>query len=95
MTIGLSVLGVLIVLGTTAFVTGTKIEEKNSFCASCHTQDESKYYQRSLAPAVDLATYLFPDNPAAWRGCRLPNINRAARLAPIRCVILYVIILRR
>jgi predicted CXXCH cytochrome family protein len=31
-------------------------EENDSFCASCHTQPESTYYQRSLAAAVDLAS---------------------------------------
>ena len=32
-------------------------EEKDSFCASCHTQPESTYYERSLAAApVDMAS---------------------------------------
>ncbi len=55
--IALSVLGALVVLGTTVMVTGTQLEQRNSFCASCHTQDESKYVQQSLAPAVDLASF--------------------------------------
>lgn len=55
--IALSVLGALVVLGTSAMVTGTQMEEHNSFCAACHTQDESKFYQQSLAPAIDLASF--------------------------------------
>jgi hypothetical protein len=32
------------------------LENRNSFCASCHTQPESRYYDQSLGPAVDLAS---------------------------------------
>lgn len=33
------------------------LESNDSFCASCHSQPESTYYERSLAPlAVDLAS---------------------------------------
>lgn len=55
--IALIVLGALVLLGTSAMVTGTQLEEHNNFCASCHTQDESTYYQQSLAPAIDLASF--------------------------------------
>jgi predicted CXXCH cytochrome family protein len=55
--IALMVLGGLVLLGTTAMVTGTQVEQHNSFCASCHTQDESRFYQQSLAPAMDLASF--------------------------------------
>lgn len=32
------------------------LENNDSFCASCHTQPESKYFQRSQAAPVDLAS---------------------------------------
>jgi nitrate/TMAO reductase-like tetraheme cytochrome c subunit len=54
--IALSFIGGLVILGATAMVTGTEVEQHNSFCAACHTQDESRYYQQSLAPAIDLAS---------------------------------------
>ncbi len=57
MSIGLGVLGALVVLGTTTMLAGMQVEQHNSFCATCHTQDESKYVQQSLAPAMDLASY--------------------------------------
>jgi len=56
-TVALIVLGVLVVLSTSAMVTGTTLEDQNSFCASCHTQDESRFYQQSLVAAVDLASF--------------------------------------
>ncbi len=38
---------VILVVGGTTFA--LKLEENDSFCASCHTQPEVKYYQQSLA----------------------------------------------
>jgi predicted CXXCH cytochrome family protein len=35
---------------------GASMEEKDSFCASCHTQPESTFYQRSLNAASASAT---------------------------------------
>ncbi|HSB88662.1 MAG TPA: cytochrome c3 family protein [Anaerolineales bacterium] len=32
------------------------LENRDSFCASCHTQPETKFYEQSLAAPVDLAT---------------------------------------
>jgi len=47
--------GLLLAVGGYAFASTQ--EENNSFCASCHTQPESTYYQRFQDPAaVDLAS---------------------------------------
>ncbi len=43
-------------LGVGGFAFAAHQEENDSFCASCHTQPESTYYERSLNAAVDLAT---------------------------------------
>ncbi|GAB4537975.1 MAG: hypothetical protein Fur002_00680 [Anaerolineales bacterium] len=49
---------VLVVLAAGSYITGTKLEERDSFCASCHTQPEDQFYQRSLQPAAqDLASF--------------------------------------
>jgi hypothetical protein len=34
----------------------TQIEDDNAFCASCHTQPETAYYERTQTQAVDLAS---------------------------------------
>jgi len=48
---------VALMLGAGGFVFAASQEEHDSFCASCHTQPESTYYERSIAPEqVDLAT---------------------------------------
>ncbi len=52
--------GLAIVLLTTAAVT-TRMEENNAFCASCHTEPETTYYQRTLAEPVDLASAHAPE----------------------------------
>ena len=49
----------LYVLAAGAVLTGFQLESRDSFCASCHTQNEEKYYLRTQskdAPA-DLATF--------------------------------------
>ncbi len=47
--------GLLLAIGGYAFASTQ--EENNSFCASCHTQPESTYYQRfQVTTAVDLAS---------------------------------------
>ena len=52
---GAFVLAVILAAGGFAFAATQ--EQKDSFCASCHTQPESTYYQRSLdAQPVDLAS---------------------------------------
>ncbi len=47
-----------IVLATSGFVYAASKESHDPFCASCHTQPESTYFERSVAAeAVDLAAY--------------------------------------
>ena len=57
--IGLGVLfGMLVVLAIGGTGVSLMLENQNSFCASCHTEPESKYYQQSLqANAATLATF--------------------------------------
>lgn len=52
--------GLTIILLTTATVT-TQMEESNAFCASCHTEPETTYYQRTLTEPVDLASAHAPE----------------------------------
>ncbi len=48
---------VVLILAIGGFGFAASMEEKDSFCASCHTQPESTFYQRSQANSpVDLAT---------------------------------------
>ncbi len=56
------VLGVILVFGILlaagGFVFAASQETHDAFCASCHTQPESTFYQRSTAsPAADLASF--------------------------------------
>lgn len=54
--IGLVALGIVIAGGGFAFAASQ--ETRDSFCASCHSQPESTFYQRSIgAQAVDLASF--------------------------------------
>ena len=47
----------LILFGLIVPATAMQFENHNSFCASCHTEGEQTFYDRSLAPApVDLAS---------------------------------------
>jgi Doubled CXXCH motif (Paired_CXXCH_1) len=58
---GLILLGVLLAAGGFAFAASQ--EQHDAFCASCHSQPESTYYQRSLAAQpVDLASVHTPKN---------------------------------
>jgi len=51
-----AVVGVIFTIAGFAF--GASQESHDSFCASCHTQPESTFYQRSQgASPVDLASY--------------------------------------
>ena len=46
-----------LILVAGSFGVAAQQEENNSFCASCHTQPESTYYQRAIAAAaVDMAS---------------------------------------
>jgi hypothetical protein len=51
-----AVVAVGIILASGGLVTAIQLENRNAFCASCHTEPESEYYQRSLAAPVDLAS---------------------------------------
>jgi len=54
----LPVLASFVVLAAAAYITGTQLEEHDNFCASCHTQPEQDFYNRSLQPAPnDLASF--------------------------------------
>jgi len=56
-------LGVVIFVTVTGFAFAATQEQRDGFCASCHTQPESTFYQRSLsAQAVDLASAHKPKN---------------------------------
>jgi hypothetical protein len=60
--IGLFVLGVAILFTAGGFSFAATQERHDSFCASCHTQPESTFYQRSLAAGpVDMASAHNPD----------------------------------
>jgi len=54
------VAAILVAVGGASMATGlayaAHIENNDSFCASCHTQPESQFVQRSLAQPVDLAS---------------------------------------
>src|SRR5512135_1005353 len=57
MKIALAAIGVVILLTASGFTFAASKETHDSFCASCHTQPESTFYQRSLDPQpVDLAS---------------------------------------
>jgi len=47
----------LLLVGLVIPLTAMQFENHNSFCASCHTQDEDKFYQQSLVAPVDLASF--------------------------------------
>src|SRR5712692_8895308 len=52
-----AVLGVLVFVAGAGFSTAAYLEEHDGFCASCHTQPESAYFQRTQAAAIaDLAS---------------------------------------
>ena len=44
------------VLSVAAYGSGARAESNDAFCASCHTQNESTYVDRTQGPTVDLAT---------------------------------------
>ncbi len=51
-------LGLALILTATGFTFAATQEAHDTFCASCHTQPESTYYQRATAAQpVDLAAY--------------------------------------
>lgn len=54
--LGLSLAGLAVVLTVSGFTFAAVQESQDAFCASCHTQPESTFYQRSQAAPVDLAS---------------------------------------
>lgn len=51
-------LAVILLLAVGGFIVAATVEENDSFCASCHTQPESTYYERSQSSTLsDLAGY--------------------------------------
>lgn len=55
---GWFVLGALLILGLSGFAIGANLESRDSFCASCHTEPESQYVQRTAQdPTPDLAAF--------------------------------------
>jgi len=46
--------GVLL-LGVGGFATAATLEEQNGFCAACHTQPESTFFERTQTQPIDLA----------------------------------------
>ncbi len=62
--LGIGVL-VAILLSVGGFVFAASQETHDSFCASCHSQPESTFYQRSIEPQpVDLASFHATKNTA-------------------------------
>jgi hypothetical protein len=60
----IAVLGLFLAAG--GFIFAASNETHDPFCASCHTQPESTFFQRSTdAQAVDLASYHTTQKPAA------------------------------
>jgi nitrate/TMAO reductase-like tetraheme cytochrome c subunit len=59
----------LIVFGLVIPLTAMQFENHNSFCASCHTQDEEKFYQQSLVAPVDLASFHESKNASRCIDC--------------------------
>jgi len=56
--IPVALLGAFFVLTGGGFLAAKTLEERDSFCASCHSEPEATYYQRSLAAQPsDLASY--------------------------------------
>ena len=51
-----ALLAIGVVLAGGGLVSAIQVENRDAFCASCHTEPETQYYQRSLAAPVDLAS---------------------------------------
>ncbi|KAA3648634.1 MAG: hypothetical protein DWQ07_00095 [Chloroflexi bacterium] len=52
--LALPILGVFFIGGSLTLA--VQLENRDSFCASCHTEPESTFFTRSLEPPVDLAS---------------------------------------
>ena len=53
----LAAIGVLLVLAAGGFAGMMRLEETNTFCASCHTEPETEYVARMGQTAADLAAF--------------------------------------
>jgi predicted CXXCH cytochrome family protein len=53
----IAIVAALFVLGLATMFTATRFENHDSFCASCHTEGEHTFFNRSLTTPVDLASY--------------------------------------
>lgn len=51
------VIGALLVLGTVGGVTAMTLENNDAFCASCHSEPETTFFQRESAAPSDLASW--------------------------------------
>lgn len=51
-----ALLAIGVVLAGGGLASAIQVENHDAFCASCHTEPETQYYQRSLAAPVDLAS---------------------------------------
>lgn len=55
----------MVVLATSGYAISTHMENDDSFCASCHTEPESTFYDRSIAGSpTDLASFHATTDPA-------------------------------
>jgi nitrate/TMAO reductase-like tetraheme cytochrome c subunit len=52
----LILIGALLLLAAAGTSAGVQLENRDAFCASCHTEPETTYYQRSLELPSDLAS---------------------------------------
>jgi predicted CXXCH cytochrome family protein len=55
-------LAAVVLIAGGGFATAATLEEHDGFCASCHSQPESTFFQRTQAAAVDLAS----KHQASW-----------------------------
>jgi len=51
----------VLVFAASALAFGAHLENNDAFCASCHTQPETTFVERTTAPAVDLASAHTPE----------------------------------
>jgi len=54
--LGIIIVTVLLVMGAGGLTTAIKLENRDSFCAACHTQPETSFYQRTQSTPLDMAS---------------------------------------
>jgi predicted CXXCH cytochrome family protein len=79
-----AVVAIALLLGGATVLTAARLEEKDSFCASCHSQNESTYYERTqAADSTDLASWHHGDKQTRCIDCHAgPGV--AGRAAAMR-----------